>query len=112
MIKGKSYDKHNISMRGFCFCILGYLLFLQACSSVKFGVSRLEETGDARALLALCYRAQKDNAAAGGGNTRNCDDVQSEAIKHVRNETCQGAYDKKTCVCNIYKICEKSADRE
>ena len=112
-MRGKKNDKSNISKRLFCVGILAYSICVSSCSSVKFGVSRLEDTGDARALLALCYRAQKDNAASGGGNTRNCDDVQAEAIRHVRNESCQLAYDKKTCVCTIYKICEtKTTDGE
>jgi len=108
-MRGKSHEYCN-RLRLLCIGVCSNIIFVTACQSVKFGTSDLEKTGDARALLALCYRAQKDNAAAGGGNTRNCDDVQSEAIKHVRHEICQGAYDKKTCVCNIYKICEKKTD--
>lgn len=104
----KKNDKYSINIMRVFGVLLCCSIFMPSCSSVKFGVSRLEDTGDARALLALCYRAQKDNAASGGGNTRNCDDVQAEAIRYVRNETCQLAYDKKKCVCVIYKICEKT----
>lgn len=110
MIKEKNYDKFTHSIGLLRVCVLAYIACAASCSSVKFGVSNLENTGDARAVLALCYRAQKDNAAAAGGNTRNCDDIQAEAIRFVRYDICQGAYDKKTCVCNIYKICEKTKD--
>jgi len=103
--------EHNNRIRRYVlgvFALLWCNIFLNcACGQVKFGVSDLEHTGDARALLALCYRAQKDNASSGGGNTRNCDEVMAEAIRHVRNDVCLIAMpeNKKGCLCGIYKIC-------
>lgn len=79
-----------------------------SCQSVKFGVSDLEKTGDIRAALALCYRAQKDNSAAGGGNTRNCDSLQDEFVRWQRIEICKEILPeaKPHCLCSVYKICQ------
>jgi len=86
-----------------------------SCQSVKFGVSDLEKTGDIRAALALCYRAQKDQNATGGGNTRNCDTLQAEVILYQRFETCTAALpgESKQCLCKVYRICDRTPfDRE
>lgn len=109
-IRGNDHGNHNRIRRhigGFLALLCANVFFNCACGQVKFGVSDLEHTGDARALLALCYRAQKDNASSGGGNTRNCDEVMAEAIRHVRNDVCLTAMpeNKKGCLCGIYKIC-------
>ena len=83
-----------------------------SCQSVKFGVSDLEKTGDIRAALALCYRAQKDNSAAGGGNTRNCDSLQDEFIRWQRIEVCKEILpgEKPHCLCSVYKICNVKSE--
>ena len=106
-MRRKNHEHFNYIRRLFA-CVCGLLFCACSCQNIKFGVSDLEHTGDARALLALCYRAQKDNAASGGGNTRNCDDVQSEAIRYVRFDVCQAVKtDRKAdCLCAVYKICD------
>ena len=83
-----------------------------SCQSVKFGVSDLEKTGDIRAALALCYRAQKDNNARGGGNTRNCDSLQDEFIRWQRVEVCKEILpeSKAHCLCSVYKICQSKSE--
>lgn len=112
---GKSLNSvrgfRNIIWRG---CIGTALVFagcasLTCTSAAKFGVSDLEKTGDVRAALAICYRAQKDNGATGGGNTRNCDSLQDEFIRWQRFDVCKDIYstDKAHCLCQVYKICPK-----
>jgi len=95
-------------------CVLCCSVILAAsCQSVKFGVSDLEKTGDIRAALALCYRAQKDNSASGGGNTRNCDSLQDEFVRWQRVEICKEILpeQKAHCLCSVYKICSVKNDR-
>ena len=62
------------------------------------------------AALALCYRAQKDQNATGGGNTRNCDTLQAEVILYQRFETCTAALpgEPKQCLCKVYRICDRA----
>lgn len=104
-------DFHSVLRRG---CIRSALVFtlgatLTCTSAARFGVSDLEKTGDVRAALAICYRAQKDNGATGGGNTRNCDGLQDEFIRWQRFDVCKDIYstDKAHCLCQVYKICPK-----
>ena len=88
------------------------ILASASCQSVKFGVSDLEKTGDIRAALALCYRAQKDNGATGGGNTRNCDSLQDEFVRWQRIEVCKEILpeSKPHCLCSVYKICQTKSE--
>jgi hypothetical protein len=108
-------NHYMLNFRSFIrYCFISAICFNASCatlnctSSARFGVSDLEKTGDVRAALAICYRAQKDNAAAGGGNTRNCDSLQDEFIRWQRFEICQEIYstEKKHCLCQVYKICK------
>jgi len=116
---GVTYGKNSDSLRGVRNIIrssfIGSIFVFTSCapltctSAAKFGVSDLEKTGDVRAALAICYRAQKDNGATGGGNTRNCDSLQDEFIRWQRFDVCKDIYsaDKAHCLCQVYKICPK-----
>lgn len=119
---GVTYGKNSNGLRSVCNIlrrgVIGSALVFSSCapltctSAGKFGVSDLEKTGDVRAALAICYRAQKDNSAAGGGNTRNCDSLQDEFIRWQRFDVCKEIYssDKAHCLCQVYKICPKLTD--
>ena len=117
---GENHGKNSNHLRGVrsllwrgcigALCIFTGCAPLTCTSAARFGVSDLEKTGDVRAALAICYRAQKDNGAAGGGNTRNCDSLQDEFIRWQRFDVCKDIYsdDKKHCLCQVYKICAAS----
>jgi hypothetical protein len=103
-------NEHFFDLRSFRTLLLCGVLCVTSCKSLKFAVSDLEQTGDIRAALALCYRAQKDQNATGGGNTRNCDTLQAEVILFQRFETCTGALpgEPKQCLCKVYRICDRA----
>lgn len=108
MIRSQNHE-YNFNLWHFRYLLLCCVLCFTACKSIKFAVSDLEQTGDIRAALALCYRAQKDNSAAGGGNTRNCDSLQDEFIRWQRIEVCKEILPegKPHCLCSVYKICNQ-----
>ena len=114
MIRSQNHE-YNFNLWRFRHLLLCCVLCFTACKSIKFAVSDLEQTGDIRAALALCYRAQKDQNATGGGNTRNCDTLQAEVILYQRFETCTAALpgESKHCLCKVYRICDRAPlDRE
>jgi hypothetical protein len=76
------------------------------CNSTKFIKSDIEKDDTIKGILALCWRAQKDNSATGGGNTRNCDDIQAEYLRQERFNICFDAKkDKQKCYCEIWRGC-------
>lgn len=80
--------------------------FSLSCSHGQFLESSLETKTDIRGMVALCYRAQKDNAASGGGNTRNCDTMVKEYLRQEKFRICRESKEVDKCYSLIYKASE------
>lgn len=86
--------------------ILGAASIFLSCSHGQFLESSLETKTDIRGMVALCYRAQKDNAASGGGNTRNCDTMVKEYLRQEKYRICHESKEVDKCYASIYKTSE------
>lgn len=100
------------SQRGIIFGVLfggvcvGASLFT-ACNTARFIKTDIEKQDGLPGMLAYCWRVQKDNAASGGGNARNCDTLQDEYIKQERRRVClEDLADEKRCACLTFRFCQ------
>lgn len=88
---------------GFAMCIP----LFQACNTARFIKTDIEKQDGLPGMLAYCWRVQKDNAASGGGNARNCDTLQDEYIKQEKRRVClEDLADAKRCACLTYRFCQ------
>jgi len=78
-------------------------VFLIGCKSGEWLESPIENKADIRGMVAVCYRAQKDNSASGGGNTRNCDNLVNEYLRQEKYRVCKEARQPEQCFKNIYQ---------
>lgn len=77
-----------------------------ACNASRFIKTDIEKQDGLPGLLAYCWRVQKDNAASGGGNARNCDTLQDEYLRQEKRRIClEDLTDAKRCACLTYRFC-------
>lgn len=82
----------------------------QACNASRFIKTDIEKQDGITGVLAYCWRVQKDNAASGGGNARNCDSLQEEYLKQERRRICLADLaDAKRCACLTYRFCNSES---
>ena len=109
-IYGISYKRGFIF--GLLLCGVAACATLSAtCNTSRFIKTDIEKQDGLPGMLAYCWRVQKDNAASGGGNARNCDTLQDEYIKQERRAVCLAdLQDAKRCACLTYRFCNVSPD--
>ena len=77
-----------------------------ACNASRFIKTDIEKQDGLPGMLAYCWRVQKDNAASGGGNARNCDSLQDEYLRQEKRRIClEDLTDAKRCACLTYRFC-------
>ena len=87
-------------------CVVGAASILTACNASRFIKTDIEKQDGLPGMLAYCWRVQKDNAASGGGNARNCDTLQDEYLRQEKRRVCiEDLIDAKRCACLTYRFC-------
>lgn len=111
MTEVKNDTRHIGYFAGFLGVLLSYVgcgLLFFGCSADRFIKADIEKRDGVTGVLATCWRAQKDNAASGGGNTRNCDPIQDEYLRQEKMNICRSAsLTAPKCLCSIYRICDQ-----
>lgn len=92
-------------LRGLAILSGMFVVFAMGCrTSASFIKTDIEKQDGLTGMLAYCWRVQKDNAASGGGNTKNCDPLLDEYLKQERLKVCIDARSKKEeCFTAIYR---------
>lgn len=82
-----------------------------SCNASRFIKTDIEKQDGLPGMLAYCWRVQKDNAASGGGNARNCDTLQEEYLRQEKRQICLADLtDAKRCACLTYRFCQTVTD--
>ena len=112
MAEVKNDNRNYRVFAGFFGVLLSYLgggLLFHGCSADRFIKADIEKRDGVTGVLATCWRAQKDNAASGGGNTRNCDPIQDEYLRQEKMMVCRSAtITAQKCLCSIYRVCDQA----
>lgn len=72
-------------------CVGALVVTCGGCNTSKFIKTDIEKKDGIEGVLGACWRVQKDNAASGGGNARNCDTLQDEYIRQEKMNVCKTA---------------------
>ena len=101
------FNKRRIIFAVLCGGVVLCASLFAACNASRFIKTDIEKQDGLPGMLAYCWRVQKDNAASGGGNARNCDTLQDEYIKQERRRVClEDLVDSKRCACLTYRFCQ------
>jgi len=107
VLNGHHY-KRNIIFGLLCCGVIASAAIQAACNASRFIKTDIEKQDGLPGMLAYCWRVQKDNAASGGGNARNCDTLQDEYLKQERRRIClEDLADAKRCACLTFRFCDK-----
>ena len=100
------FNKRWLILGVLCTGVAMCIPLFQACNASRFIKTDIEKQDGLPGMLAYCWRVQKDNAASGGGNARNCDTLQDEYIKQEKRRVClEDLADAKRCACLTYRFC-------
>lgn len=100
------FNKRNIVLGLLCGGIIACASVFAACNASRFIKTDIEKQDGLSGMLAYCWRVQKDNAASGGGNARNCDTLQDEYLRQEKRRIClEDLTDAKRCACLTYRFC-------
>lgn len=100
------FNKRCLILVVLCTGVAMCIPLFQACNASRFIKTDIEKQDGLPGMLAYCWRVQKDNAASGGGNARNCDTLQDEYIKQEKRRVClEDLADAKRCACLTYRFC-------
>ena len=105
------FNKRNLIFGLLCIGSISCASVFAACNASRFIKTDIEKQDGLPGMLAYCWRVQKDNAASGGGNARNCDTLQDEYLKQERRKICiEDLSDAKRCACLTYRFCQAATD--
>jgi hypothetical protein len=101
------FNKRNIVYGLLCIGGIACASFFTACNASRFIKTDIEKQDGLPGMLAYCWRVQKDNAASGGGNARNCDTLQDEYLRQEKRHIClTDLQNPKKCACSVYRFCD------
>jgi hypothetical protein len=105
------FNKRSLVFGLLCIGSIACASLFAACNASRFIKTDIEKQDGLPGMLAYCWRVQKDNAASGGGNARNCDTLQDEYLRQEKRKIClEDLKDAKRCVCLTYRFCQTVID--